>query len=100
MAKVVRYWLISWLIIEAAAAGWSFSAQRSAALAKVQEAKIKQEIDAWKNTLAEKTETRNGLLQLAYLSWQIYEDDQARLFWERAFYLDPQLVSSLPVQLF
>jgi len=100
MAKVVRYWLISWLIIEAAAAWWSFSAQKSAALARVQEAKIRQEIEAWEKIMAEKTETRNGLLQLAYLSWQIYEDDRAKTFWGRAFYLDPELVASLPLQLF
>ena len=100
MAKIIRAWLISWLIIEAVASWWSYSTQKSAALAKLQKAKIRQEIDAWEKTMAETTETRNGLLQLAYLSWQIYEDDRAKVFWGQAFYLDPELVTSLPIQLF
>lgn len=61
---------------------------------------VKKLIDQWGKLIREKGETRNGLIQLAWLYWQIYDDEAARTFWEKAFYLDPELVSSLPVQLF
>lgn len=97
---MAKNWLIALLVVEIAAAWWSFSAQKTTELLIQKTEQIKQEITLWEKTMADKTETRNGLLQLAYLSWQIYEDDRAKLFWERAFYLDPGLVASLPLQLF
>ncbi len=100
MAKIIQAWLISLLIIEAAAALWLFSAQKFAELSIKKTELIRQDINAWETTLTKEAETRNGLLQLAYLSWQIYEDNQAKAFWQRAFYLDPGFVTSLPVQLF
>lgn len=117
MAKITQSLLIALLAVEALAAVWPLSeailvknrlaawpwsahAQKSADLLITQPGLIRQEIIAWEKVAAETAETRNGLLQLAYLSWQIYEDDRAKLFWERAFYLDPGLVASLPLQLF
>lgn len=97
---MAKNWLIALLIVEITAAGWSFSAQKTTELLIQKTEQIKQEITLWEKAMADKTETRNALLQLAYLSWQIYEDDRAKLFWERAFYLDPELVASLPLQLF
>lgn len=97
---MAKNWLIALLIVEAAAAWWSFSAQKTTEFLIQKTEQIKQEINLWENVMAEEAETRNGLLQLAYLSWQIYEDDRAKLFWKRAFYLDPELVASLPLQLF
>ena len=113
MAKITRGLLIFLLMIEGLAAVWplseavmtknrlaawphSITARQAAEELANRPRQIKLEIEAWEKTMGETTETRNGLLRLAYLSWQIYKDDQARLFWERAFYLDPELVASLP----
>lgn len=61
---------------------------------------VDQKIAAWNRSQTEQGETRNGQIELAYLSWQIYRDDAARIYWQRAFYLDPLFVASLPLQLF
>ena len=114
---MAKYFLIAIFLIEAAAAWWpmpeaiaiknnlaswpwSISAQSSAELIVNRPGALRQEITAWEKVLTEKIETRDGLLRLALLHWQLYEDDQARAYWDRAFYFDPGFVASLPVQLF
>ena len=97
---MAKNWLIALLIVEITAIWWSLSVQKSTELLIKKTESIRREINLWEKAMADETETRNGLLRLAYLSWQIHEDDKARAFWERAFYLDPELVVSLPLQLF
>ncbi|MBU2051762.1 MAG: hypothetical protein U1C50_00205 [Patescibacteria group bacterium] len=114
---MAKYLIYALLIIEAAAAlwplpeairvknnlaswPWSMAAQNSAELIANRPTVLKQEIIAWEKVLTEKVETRDGLLRLAFLNWQLYQDDQAKAFWEQAFYLDPGFVASLQPQLF
>lgn len=93
---MAKYFLIALLIVEALAALWSFSAQKSADLLIKKTDLIKQEINAWEKVLTEENELRDVLLRLSILSYQLYEDEQAKAYWQRAFYLDPGFVSSLP----
>ncbi len=79
---------------------WSKSVQKTATLVASRPGEIKNEIAAWEKVLTEENESRDVLLRLSILYYQLYEDETAKAFWQRAFYLDPGLVSSLPVQLF
>ena len=79
---------------------WSKSAQRTAELIVNRPSEIKNEITAWEKVLTEENESRDVLLRLSILYYQLYENEQAKTYWQRAFYLDPGLVTSLPVQLF
>ena len=93
------FWPLSSAIViknNLAAWPWSKSAQSSTEFVLGQPAVIAGKISAWEKFLTEKNESRDVFLNLAILSYQLYRDDQSRLFWERAFYLDPELVSSLP----
>ncbi|MBU0618791.1 hypothetical protein KKD62_00990 [Patescibacteria group bacterium] len=51
--------------------------------------KIQAEIDYWEKILQEKPGYRDGLLRLAILYHQTYEDDKAISAWEEANQLDP-----------
>jgi len=79
---------------------WSKSARRNAEIIVNRPSEIKKEIAAWEKVLTEESESRDGLLRLSILYHQLYEDEQAKVYWQRAFYLDPLFVASLPVQLF
>ena len=79
---------------------WSNSAQKSAALLAGRPDEIKNEISSWEKVLTEENESRDVLLNLSLLYYQLYQDEAAKAYWQRAFYLDPELVTSLPVQLF
>lgn len=70
-----------------------------------QPGKIRGEIESWEKVLEEKPYYRDVLLRLALLSYQIYEDEKAQEYFERAKYLDPnneevkkidQIIFSLP----
>lgn len=100
MAKGLRIFLAAALTLEIAAAVLFFFAQKAAEEQAAKQAFLAQEIAAWEKVLTERNETRNGLLNLARLHYQLYQDDRAKLYWQRAFYLDPLFVASLPVQLF
>jgi len=52
--------------------------------------KIKQEIESWENILEKKPFYRDVLLRLAILNYQIYENERATEYFERAEYLDPK----------
>ena len=51
--------------------------------------RIKQEIKSWEKIIEEKPYYRDVLLRLAILNFQIYNDEQAKDYWEKANYLDP-----------
>jgi len=52
--------------------------------------KIKQEIESWENILKKRPFYRDVLLRLAVLNYQIYENEKALEYFERAEYLDPK----------
>ena len=54
-----------------------------------QKAVIIQEIESWEKILQEKPEFRDILLRLSLLNYQIYENEKAKSYWEKANYLDP-----------
>ncbi len=80
------------------------------ALKKAEEAvsspgKIRLEIESWEKILQEKPSYRDILLRLSWLNYQIYENEKAKSYWEKADYLDPnnvevqkvgEIISSLP----
>ena len=117
MARALKYSLVVLLAVQLAALfwplpqeiiiknnlaawPWSKSAQRSAELIANRPTEIRSEITAWEKVLTEENESTGGLLRLSLLYYQLYEDETAKAFWQRAFYLDPKLVSSLRPQLF
>jgi len=51
--------------------------------------RIRGEIESWEKVLEEKPYYRDVLLRLALLNYQIYEDEKAQEYFERAEYLDP-----------
>jgi tetratricopeptide (TPR) repeat protein len=51
--------------------------------------KIRQEITSWEKVLEKKPYYRDVLLRLALLNYQLYEDEKAADYWEKANYLDP-----------
>jgi len=51
--------------------------------------RIREEIGSWEKVLEEKPYYRDVLLRLALLSHQVYEDEKAQEYFERAEYLDP-----------
>jgi len=51
--------------------------------------RIRREIESWEKVLEEKPYYRDVLLRLTLLSYQIYEDEKAQEYFERAEYLDP-----------
>ena len=51
--------------------------------------RIRKEIESWEKMLEEKPYYRDVLLRLTLLSYQIYEDEKAQEYFERAEYLDP-----------
>lgn len=51
--------------------------------------KIKDEIVFWEKIVADKPNYRDGYLRLALLNYQIYENQKARVYLERAKTLDP-----------
>lgn len=64
------------------------------ALKKAEEAvsspgKIRQEIESWEKILQDKPSYGNVLLRLSLLNYQIYENEKAKAYWEKADYLDP-----------
>lgn len=64
------------------------------ALKKAEEAvsnpgKIRLEIESWEKILQEKPSYRDVLLRLSLLNYQIYENEKAKSYWEKADYLDP-----------
>lgn len=50
---------------------------------------IGEEIKSWEKILKEKPYYKDVLLRLALLSYQIYEDEKAKEYFEQAYYLDP-----------
>lgn len=76
---------------------WSRSAQTAAEAVIARPSQISQEIEAWEIAMDKNTQTVNALLNLALLNWQIYQNESAVTFLKQAFYLDPRLVSSLPL---
>lgn len=110
---MAKYGLTILLLVEIAAAFWmlpeaitvknnlaawprSGAAQKAAEVLIKKPDSIRRQISQWERWLTENNEARDVLLKLSLLSYQIYQDEQAKTFWQRAFYLDPQLVSSLP----
>lgn len=51
--------------------------------------KIRREIDYWQEIVKEKPDYRDAYLKLAVLNWQVYENEKARLFLQKALDLDP-----------
>lgn len=108
MAEIIKlikplkpvYWLIA-LVVIAGIGNWQFWQERKDYLAAVnKKTAIEKEINNWEGVLAEKKFSKEVLLKLAWLNYLIYQDEAARDYWQRAHYLDPTFVSSLPVQLF
>lgn len=114
---MAKYGLALLLLAEIAAAFWplpeavavknnlanwpnSPAARRLAETTMNRPAVVKKLIDQWGKLIGEKGETRNGLIQLAWLYWQIYDDETARIFWQRAVYLDPEFAASFPARPF
>lgn len=54
-----------------------------------QKAVIEQEISSWEKILQEEPSYRDVLLRLSLLNYQIYENEKAKAYWEKANYLDP-----------
>ena len=50
---------------------------------------VRQEIQSWESALKEKPNYRDVLLRLALLNYQINQNEEAKDYWERANYLDP-----------
>lgn len=64
------------------------------ALRKAEEAvtrpeKIRQEIESWEKILETRPEYRDVYLRLSLLNLSLYNNEAAKLSWERASYLDP-----------
>lgn len=55
-------------------------------------AKIRQEIESWEKILQDKPSYGDILLRLSLLNYQIYENEKAKAYWEKADYLDPNNV--------
>jgi len=53
---------------------------------------IEREIESWEKVLEEKPGYRDILLRLSLLNYQIYENEKAKSYWEKADYLDPNNV--------
>jgi len=51
--------------------------------------KIRQDISYWKTVLKTKPHYRDVFLRLSLLNYQLYQNEKAREYWEKAFYLDP-----------
>jgi len=51
--------------------------------------RIRQEIESWEKVIEEKPYYRDVLLRLALLNYQIYENEAAQEYFNRAEYLDP-----------
>jgi len=51
---------------------------------------IKQEIESWENILEKRPFYRDVLLRLTILNYQLYENERALEYFERAEYLDPK----------
>ncbi len=51
--------------------------------------KIKQEISFWQEKINQGVQNPKVYLQLALLSYQIWDDQKAQEFWQKANYLDP-----------
>ena len=96
MAKILRGALIFLLAAEIVVSAWHFFAQKWAEEQRAKQALLAQQITAWEKVLTDQGETRNGLLNLALLHYQVYKDGQAKVYWQRAAYLDPEFVASLP----
>ena len=116
MAKSIRIILIVFLLLELAAAVYPLKAevkiknnlaawprllfaQTPAELIINTPRLLRQDISSWEKVLTEENEPRDALLKLALLHYQLYENDEAKYYWERAYYLDPTFVSSLPCPL-
>lgn len=54
-----------------------------------QKAVIEQEISSWEKILQDKPSYGDVLLRLSLLNYQIYENEKAKAYWEKADYLDP-----------
>jgi len=50
---------------------------------------LRAKIEYWEKVLKEKPEYRDGLLRLAVLYYQVYEDEKAKKAWQGAWRLDP-----------
>ena len=51
--------------------------------------RIEKEIQQWEQTLAKYPGHRDILIRLAFLNWQIKNDDQAQEYLQKAKHLDP-----------
>jgi len=60
--------------------------------------KIRQEIESWEKVIEERPYYRDVLLRLALLNYQIYENEKAGEYFERAEYLDPNNEEILKVK--
>jgi tetratricopeptide (TPR) repeat protein len=54
-----------------------------------QPANIQQQINHWETILSGKPNFRDVYLKLSLLYHQLWQDNKAREYWEKAFYLDP-----------
>lgn len=50
---------------------------------------IEKEIISWEKILETKPEYRDVFLRLSLLNWQLFQTDQAKIYWDKANYLDP-----------
>lgn len=55
-------------------------------------------INSWEEIVAEKPDYRDGYLQLAYLHFRLYQNDQARQYLAKALALDPNFPLSLALE--
>jgi len=51
--------------------------------------KIRQQINSWETVLKSKPHSRDILLHLTVLNYQLWQDEKAQDYWQKAFYLDP-----------
>jgi len=51
--------------------------------------RIRKEVEQWEKEVEQKPYYRDALLKLSMLNYQLYEDEKAKEYFKKAFYLDP-----------
>ena len=87
MAQIVVALILTVLALVASIWNWTELKKTEATIQKTQQ--IRQEIQLWERALDEKSNYRDVLLRLALLNYQINQNEEAKDYWGRANYLDP-----------
>jgi len=78
-------------------AAWPYSnsAQKDAESIMFKPATLMKEIATWESRMQSGIRTKNIYLYLALLYYQVYDDKNAKTYWQQALYLDPQTAGTL-----